>query len=629
MAGGVTVDERRLAIALEKTEAELLAQRNAAGHWEGELSSSALSTATAVTALAIVARESKSSFTANIETGLQWLADHANADGGWGDTTISRSNLSTTTLCWAAFGAAGADERFASTVDSAKAWLRHAVGSANVHALARAVVARYGKDRTFSAPILTMCALSGRFGSGPDAWDEVIQLPFELAAFPRRLYAILRLPVVSYAVPALIAVGQAKHHHAPGGNAIIDGLRAALKSRTLEILRSIQPSNGGFLEATPLTSFVTMSLAGSGQAQHPVARKGVEFLLASQRSDGSWPIDTNLSTWVTTLSVNALPDPHSEAMGRVRDWLLNQQYSREHLYTGAAPGAWAWSDLPGGVPDADDTAGAALALSRLDANNPQVRSAAFTGLQWLINLQNADGGLPTFCRGWGALPFDRSSADITAHGIQAWFAWLDAAPPPLQNSIQGAIRSALQFLAHHQLSTGAWSPLWFGNEHAPDEQNLTYGTARVLAALAGLAAVDRSEWFEPYFERLLQQTLLRGAMWLVRAQQPSGSWSGVESGPVSIEESALALTALARVLPHLAEQRENVATAISRGAAWLIGQVESGEWKQPSPIGFYFARLWYYERLYPVIFTVGALAAVIRLNQTISTGHFGIASRNA
>ena len=132
----------------------------------------------------IVARESKDNLAEQIEAGLKWLADHANADGGWGDTTISRSNLSTTTLCWAAFGAAGADERFATAVDAAGAWLRNTVGSANVHALARAVVARYGKDRTFSAPILTMCALSGRFGPGRDAWDEVIQLPFELAAFP-------------------------------------------------------------------------------------------------------------------------------------------------------------------------------------------------------------------------------------------------------------------------------------------------------------------------------------------------------------------------------------------------------------------------------------------------------------
>jgi len=629
MGAGVTLDQRRLAIALATAEAELLARRNATGHWEGDLSSSALSTATAVTALALVAREAKSDFTAQIEAGLRWLADHANADGGWGDTTISRSNLSTTTLCWAAFGAADADKPFASTVDSAGAWLRTAVGCANVHALARAVVARYGKDRTFSAPILTMCALSGRFGPGRDAWDEVIQLPFELAAFPRRLYAVLRLPVVSYALPALIAVGQAKHHHAPTGNAIIDGLRRSLKSRTLEILRSIQPSNGGFLEATPLTSFVTMSLAGSGQAQHPVTRKGVEFLLAAQRGDGSWPIDTNLATWVTTLSVNALPDGHGEAGARVRDWLLGQQYTREHLYTGAAPGAWAWTDLPGGVPDADDTAGAVLALSRLNANDPRVQGAALTGLQWLINLQNADGGLPTFCRGWGALPFDRSSADITAHGIQAWLAWLDAASPPLQNRIQGAIRSALQFLSHHQLSTGAWSPLWFGNEHAPDEQNLTYGTGRVLAALASLAAAERSGWFDPYFERLLEDTLLRGTTWLLRAQQPHGAWSGVERGPVSIEESALALTALARALPHLPRQHESIAAAISRGALWLIGQVESGKWKHPSPIGFYFARLWYYEQLYPMIFTVGALTAISRLPQTISTGHLGMASRNA
>src|SRR5687767_13173767 len=198
MSGGVTVDQRRLAAALETAKTELLAQRTAAGHWEGELSSSALSTATAIAALAIVARESKRDFTAQIESGLRWLADHANADGGWGDTTISRSNLSTTTLCWAAFGAANGDERFAKTVSSAVAWLNDTVGSSSLHALARAVVARYGKDRTFSAPILTMCAISGRLGPGPEAWEEVIQLPFELAAFPQRLYAVLRLPVVSY-----------------------------------------------------------------------------------------------------------------------------------------------------------------------------------------------------------------------------------------------------------------------------------------------------------------------------------------------------------------------------------------------------------------------------------------------
>jgi squalene-hopene/tetraprenyl-beta-curcumene cyclase len=35
------------------------------------------------------------------------------------------------------------------------------------------------------------------------------------------------------------------------------------------------------------------------------------------------------------------------------------------------------------------------------------------------------------------------------------------------------------------------------------------------------------------------------------------------------------------------------------------------EWT-PSPISFYFAKLWYYERLYPQIFTVGALSRAER-----------------
>jgi squalene-hopene/tetraprenyl-beta-curcumene cyclase len=612
MRAGLTVDRHRLAAALAKARGALLAERNSAGHWEGELSSSALSTATAVTALAIVAREAGVDYSAQTRAGLRWLAAHANDDGGWGDTPISRSNLSTTTLCWAAFGAARADKDFERTVSAAMAWLRKVVGSPDLHALARSVVARYGKDRTFSAPILTMCALSGRFGSGSHAWDEVIQLPFELAACPQRLYALLRLPVVSYALPALIAVGQAKHCHAPSGNSIIDGLRDWLKPHTLEILRAIQPSNGGFLEATPLTSFVTMSLAGSGEAAHPVTRKAVAFLLTAQRTDGSWPIDTDLATWVTTLSVNASCEVPENERQRVRDWLLDQQYTRAHPYTGAAPGAWAWTNLPGGVPDADDTAGATLALSRFDRNDPQVRKAACAGLRWLIDLQNADGGLPTFCRGWGALPFDRSSADITAHGIQAWLAWLNPAPPELRRAIQYAIRSAVRFLAQQQLASGAWEPLWFGNEHAPEEKNFTYGTARIIAALSALAGAEHGEWFEPYFKRALERMLTQGVRWLLSAQQKDGAWSGAETGPPSNEETALAVAALARAFPHL-EDQSVIAQAVSRGTNWLITRVESGAWREPSPIGFYFARLWYFERLYPMIFTTGALAAALDL----------------
>jgi squalene-hopene/tetraprenyl-beta-curcumene cyclase len=626
----------RLRAALDRATAELLAARSPDGHWTGELSSSALSTATAVTALAVVQRESRiTNRESQITSGLAWLAAHQNADGGWGDTVFSLSNLSTTTLCWAAFGAVpGADGQFRDAVTKAEAWIaKHAAGL-TPEQLAPAIITRYGKDRTFSVPILTMCALAGRLGAGREAWRHVIALPFELAACPHSWFAALRLPVVSYALPALIAIGQARHHHSPSRNPVARLARNFTRELTLRKLQSIQPTNGGFLEATPLTSFVTMSLAGSGQAEHPVAKRGVDFLLASQRPDGSWPIDTNLATWVTTLAANAIADSGSpmadcsgdappSAIGNpesaIRSWLLNQQYRTVHPYTHAAPGGWAWTDLPGGVPDADDTAGALLALRKLGPIDDATREAAFAGITWLLDLQNRDGGIPTFCRGWGALPFDQSSADITAHATRAWLAWFDGVSPNLQSRILGGLERALAFLTRVQKPDGSWLPLWFGNQHTPDDHNPTYGTARVLISLC--------EAIEFGFTRNIQKSLrvafkrayeaeAKAELWLIGSQRgPQTGWGGGRHGAASVEETALVVEALAtlsgRAAPRSGNSIRSQIAAVS-GAEWLLTRVESGEWTQPSPIGLYFAKLWYYEKLYPMIFTVGALTAALR-----------------
>ena len=609
---------RRLQSAQETATAELLAHRNAHGYWEGELSSSALSTATAVTALALALKNGASFAPATrlpssaIASGLQWLVTHQNPDGGWGDTIKSISNISTTTLCWAAFGAAGS-EAAVETIQRAEQWLAARVGvvPATLHSspnsLAKAIIARYGKDRTFSAPILTMCALAGRLGTGREAWRHVIPLPFELAACPHQLFAALRLPVVSYALPALIAIGQAHHVHAPSRNPFARMVRNLTQKKTLRVLGDIQPGNGGFLEATPLTSFVTMSLAASGYADHLVTRRGLEFLARSQRADGSWPIDTNLATWCTTLAVDALPKSALGQSESTMSWLLGQQYRAEHPYTHAAPGGWAWTDLPGGVPDADDTSGALVALAKMHNGNsmpaPDVQRAAEAGIKWLVGLQNRDGGIPTFCRGWGALPFDRSSADITAHAVRAWLAWDESFEKshPIKRAIGFGLKKALVFLRYSQRADGSWLPLWFGNERVPDDENPAYGTAQVLKALNVARRDDCAE---------IQEPRERAARWFCAAQNTDGSWGGAKGVPGSVEETALAVEALSGV------ETTNAKEAAHRGALWLVERVESGAWREPSPIGFYFAKLWYYERLYPLIFTVGALRAHLRnLNQ--------------
>src|SRR4029077_6431805 len=98
------IDRERLLRANQTAREALLAERTADGHWVGELSSSALSTATAIMALALVQKHTPphDRFDALIDGGFRWLTGHQNADGGWGDTVKSFSNISTTMLCRAA-----------------------------------------------------------------------------------------------------------------------------------------------------------------------------------------------------------------------------------------------------------------------------------------------------------------------------------------------------------------------------------------------------------------------------------------------------------------------------------------------------------------------------------------------
>ena len=579
----------------------LLAEANPSGSWTGELSSSPLSTATAIAALQLVRQQQPSrseEFQPLISSGLKWLSQCQNSDGGWGDTILSHSNISTTTLVYSSFHLTGTMNEFRENSVRAKDYIDRQGGF-------EAIKKRYGKDHTFSVPILTQCALAGLI-----PWKSLPPLPFELGCFPHWFYRWVSLPVVSYALPALIAIGQVRHHLAPSRNPLIRLIRQTAVGPTLRRLLSIQPQSGGFLEATPLTSFVTMSLAGMGQAEHPVALKGIEFLKASVRSDGSWPIDTNLATWVTTLSVNGLrPESLSKPKAQaISDFLLAQQHRIVHRYTNAAPGGWAWTDLSGGVPDADDTPGAILALLKLEVDSPELASALEAAVCWLLDLQNRDGGWPTFCRGWGALPFDRSAPDLTAHALRAFAAWSQSplalgkgnsdATARIHRRIERATAAGFAYLSKTQRPDGTWLPLWFGNQHSVDEENPVYGVSRVLAAYRDA-------------DRLSDTCCQKAADRLSRIQNSDGGWGGAEMTPSSTEETALAVEAL---LPM-----SKYAGNCSNGLNWLLDRVESGTFGHPTPIGLYFAKLWYFERLYPIIFAVSALGRAIEQEESPNT----------
>lgn len=585
----------RLSAAYEKARSQLLAERALTGHWVGQLSASALSTATAVSALSVVRQNgwSDAGFDDAIEGGMRWLAAHQNDDGGFGDTNKSYSNIATTMLVSAAFHLAGKAEQNEALLNRADAYIQSKGGVGGLRE-------RYGKDKTFAVPILTNCALAGLA-----SWKDVSPLPFELACVPQQFYRFVRMPVVSYAIPALVAIGQARYFHRKPLLPWMRFMRWAAIRPSLRVLRKMQPESGGYLEATPLTSFVVMSLASAGRVDHPVTQQGVKFLLDSVRSDGSWPIDTDLATWTTTLAINALAGAGQDVteLGCL-DWLLSCQHRRVHPFTGADPGGWGWTDLSGAVPDADDTPGALLALaawrdspSCSEHDRERINEAAIAGVKWLLNLQNSNGGWPTFCRGWGKLPFDRSGADLTAHVLRALQAWPDL---PFETRLERAAAAGFRFLSQCQREDGSWTPLWFGNQDHPDEDNPVYGTAKVLLAYRDWQRSDTKE--------------ARAALaWLWAAQNDDGGWGGgaavadcsQDERQSSVEETALAVETLATM--SLPEDRK---THLQRGIDWLVDAVESNTHLDASPIGFYFAKLWYYEKLYPLIFTVSALGEV-------------------
>ena len=761
-----TIDRARLAAAHEKAVQALVAAVHPEGYWEGRLSSSALSTATAVTVLCLARCERDAG---RIAAGVTWLARTQNADGGWGDTPGSPSNLATALLALSALHLVekhapdaiydsrapsrdrrrpeeppqgdGATEPFAAarpraigpgTVIRAQGYVLSRAGKKPADRVA-AILRIYGEDRTFAVPILTNCALAGLV-----PWDAVPGLPFEMAALPHSWYRTLNLQVVSYALPALIAIGVLLGRRNPTRQPLLRALRRFVEPAALRKLERIQPEHGGFLDATPLTSFVAMSLLPLFGIWHPVVRRCLGFLRQSQRDDGSWPIDTNLSVWLTTGAVTALAAGgrlHRIDRERTQEWLLERQYHSTHPYTNAAPGGWAWTHCAGGVPDADDTAGALVALSLLKesraadadlepaptamapsepapqgseappaevdqpapepespapqaaaaqpapepespapqaaAGKPSPKSAGpadmataeraaralagengqldlagvmrllraagavpglkgdapeapgptndpaeaaptddaseaapavgasapssggrreedailSAGMCWLLGLQNADGGWPTFCTGWGQLPFDRSSPDITAHALRAVRA------VGHENAGRGgdrAIARGLSYLANEQRVDGAWEPLWFGNQFAAGHANPVLGTARVLLALRDVA----------------EGTAIasRGVGYLTVVQNPDGGWGGDRGVSSTVEETALATAALSEW--HTVPE---AGTSALRGVCYLVERVECGEWTRPAPIGLYFASLWYAEELYPLVWTVEAL----------------------
>ena len=247
----------RLRAAYLTARDALLAERMPAGHWVGELSTSALSTATAVMALHLVNPfEHRERIDARPRAGSPSTRTPTAAGA-----TRSRASRTSPPRCSAGPRSqlTGAEKDHPAAVEKVEEYL-NADGRADAGAAGRGDPPALrqgphvlGADPDDAAPWRSWCR--GRRCRGcRSSWRACRSRG---TASPGCRWSATPCRRSSPSASASTTTARTWN---PFANVAAAG---CTKGRTLRVLRRIQPTSGGYLEATPLTSFVVMALARS------------------------------------------------------------------------------------------------------------------------------------------------------------------------------------------------------------------------------------------------------------------------------------------------------------------------------------------------------------------------------
>jgi squalene-hopene/tetraprenyl-beta-curcumene cyclase len=310
--------------------------------------------------------------------------------------------------------------------------------------------------------------------------------------------------------------------------------------------------------------------------------------------------------WDTCIAMVSLEEaglpPDHPALVKAADWMLSKQVlgpgDWQIKNKDAEPGGWAFEFRNDFYPDVDDTAFVLMALQRVQHPDPKrMEGAIRRGIQWLLSMQNRDGGWGAFDRDNDRkflcnIPFadhnamiDPSTADVTARVVECLgrFGWPAGHP---------AIQRAVKFLLKDQSKDGSWFGRW--------GVNYIYGTSGVLRAFETVSLTTRD-----YCQRAVT--------WLRTVQKADGSFgesllsydapSTKGQGPSTPSQTAWGLIGL------LAGADLND-PAVGKAVSYLVHkQNEDGSWSEPDFTGTGFPGVFYLKyHLYRNSFPVYALA---------------------
>jgi squalene-hopene/tetraprenyl-beta-curcumene cyclase len=266
------------------------------------------------------------------------------------------------------------------------------------------------------------------------------------------------------------------------------------------------------------------------------------------------------------------------------------------------PSGWFFEFQNPHYPDVDDTAIVTMALAR--AGGPKAQAALKRGINWLLAMQNEDGGWAAFDRTTSRpileeIPFadhnamqDPSCPDIAGRVLES----LGHNGLPLEHP---AIQRSIAFIKSTQDANGGWWGRW--------GVNFVYGTWQILT---GLKAVDYD---------MSQPWIIRAADWLRSVQKPDGSFgetcksyedpSFIGNGESTASQTAWGAMGLLSVA---GPDDPDVIRAIQ----WLIDhQGGDGNWPEKWFTGTGFPKVFYLKyHLYRLYFPITALARFLRFS---------------
>ena len=550
------------ASALQRGIAFLRKQQRASGNFEGQLSSSTFPSC-AYAWVQLAQGETPEPFQ------LDWFLSNQNDAGEWGLDTANISNAEATLFAKLILSEAHRREPNSVLPELLASIPKHPLNLALIK-LAYAAFNQFDwEELTVSEKALPLMKVAKRLANLPFLRGRLQpprhRLP-PVAMFNTPLFDELFIAEQHTLVPVFLMI-ELQTRKRPE---LIASLARWLKARVL--------SDGSWFRVNYITALSVLALIalqeeGARVESSPTAAeiealiaRGIEWLRATRNPDGGCREALNLNVWDTALSVIALTE--TDGGGNLADaarWLVAHQNS---------DGGWAFSGLrDSSLPsDADDTALATLALSRIETAPTGIDDAIRRGIAWLKQNQGTDGSWSTYQPGLG----DVGCVSITAHAIEALLA---------SGGDEKFIERGIRWLRGEIHSDGYWSDLWLAKR--------TYGTACAIIALVKAGVMDAPE-------------IARGVRWLEHTQNADGGWGEDMFGnPTESTVEQTAWSAYALLLAESASTGETArdearfqsaptggtartGSAAQKGIDFLCRhQTEEGSWRE-SCVGIYW-----------------------------------------